>query len=160
MRIAKPSDSFLRILQKLKIGTGVAMIPFAHIAAAAVTVPNSVQYTIPSTRTVTWQGNVGVKGGIPNRTTIYTTLSPSGGSDLSAIQNALQSCPANQVVMLNPGTYNMDSSLDWQNVNDGVVLRGSVDGNGVPTTQLVWSDGCIYMRSYFNENMLTEDNSV
>ncbi|MBV9643241.1 MAG: hypothetical protein JO334_06680 [Verrucomicrobia bacterium] len=136
--------------------------PTPNPAPAPNPTPNSSSgtYTIPSTRTVTWQGNVGVKGGIPNRTTIYTTLSPSGGSDLSAIQNALQSCPANQVVMLNPGTYNMDSSLDWQNVNDGVVLRGSVDGNGVPTTQLIWSDGCIYMRSYFNENMLTEDNSV
>ncbi|MBV9130357.1 MAG: hypothetical protein JO298_08210 [Verrucomicrobia bacterium] len=88
------------------------------------------------------------------------TLSPSGGSDFSAIQNALQNCPANQVVMLNPGTYNMDNFLDWQGLNDGVVLRGSVDSNGNPTTRIMWSNGYIYMRSYFDESMMTESNSV
>src|SRR5258706_11363181 len=55
---------------------------------------------IPSNRTTLWQPGVTYNGGIPNRTTIYKTLSPSGGDDTVAIQAALDSCPANQVVQL------------------------------------------------------------
>lgn len=108
---------------------------------------------IPSERLVTWQGNVGVLGGIPNRASIYTTLSPSGGDDTLAIQKALNSCPANQVVKLNPGTFLISGVIDWQGVADGVVLRGS----GPTNTTMQFSSGFIVMRRIFSEPSLSVD---
>ena len=35
-------------------------------------------YALPGNRAINWS-NAGVVGGIPSRTAIYTTLSPSGG---------------------------------------------------------------------------------
>src|SRR6266567_6396932 len=66
---------------------------------------------IPSGRLpggVWWSSNnVGVVGGIPNVTTIYTNLSPSGNAltDWTSIQISVLLCPSNQVVYLNAGTY-------------------------------------------------------
>ena len=46
-------------------------------------------------------------GGIPNRTAVCKTLSPlgAGKDDLANIQNAIESCPAGQVVMLSSGAF-------------------------------------------------------
>ena len=87
-------------------------------------------YTIPSSRTVTWQGNAGIVGDIPSRTTIYTTLSPRGGSldDLSNITTAISNCPVGQVVKLNSGTFNISAAFT---VKSGIVLRGN--GIGITT---------------------------
>lgn len=84
---------------------------------------------IPSDRMVTWQGNVGVLGDIPARTTIYATLDPSGADDTSAIQTAITNCPTGQVVKLNAGTFNISSELKFGYRGAGKVLRGS--GMGV-----------------------------
>jgi hypothetical protein len=79
-----------------------------------------------------WQGNVGVSGGIPRRTTIFTTLSP--GATAEQINSALASCPSDQVVFLNAGTYNLAATLLLAKNN--VTLRGATDANGAPTTVL------------------------
>src|SRR5258708_26826150 len=50
--------------------------------------------------------STGVVGGIPNVTTIYTNLSPSG-NDFLNIQTAVANCPSNQVVYLEAGTYDL-----------------------------------------------------
>ena len=63
-------------------------------------------------------------GGIPNRTTVCTTLSPSGVDDTAAIQSALNTCPANQVVKLNAGTFKV-SGDGLAITRSNVVLRGS-----------------------------------
>jgi hypothetical protein len=84
---------------------------------------------IPASRRITWQGNVGVLGDIPARTTIYATLDPSGADDTSAIQTAIDGCPADQVVKLNPGIFNISNSLNFGKNGYGKVLRGS--GMGV-----------------------------
>ncbi len=80
---------------------------------------------LTSDRVVPWQGNVGIPGGIPNRTTVFTTLSgldTTGATDsTSAIQTALNSCPSNQVVVLPAGFIRINGSLFMK---DGVVLRG------------------------------------
>ena len=110
---------------------------------------------IPADRCVTWQGNVGVPGGIPDRAKIYQTF--SAGAQLSEVQTALRNCPPNQVVKLGAGTYRWSEMLDWQSVNQGVVLRGSVDPNGAPATKIIWSGGYIYMRSVFDESALSVD---
>src|ERR1700724_2055094 len=62
-------------------------------------------------RMAAWNPGLMSEGGIPIRTTIYKTLSPSGGDDSAAIQAALNSAPAGQVVMLNPGTFIVNNLL-------------------------------------------------
>jgi len=60
--------------------------------------------------------NAGIPGGIPNRTTLRATINAptygNGSTDATtAIQNALNSCPANQVVYLPAGTYRINGNL-------------------------------------------------
>ena len=85
---------------------------------------------IPSDRNFPWNPGMMSKGGVPNRTTICATLSPSGGDDTAAIQAKLDSCPANQVVLLNPGTFTVNNYLL---VHSSITLRGS--GAGVTILQ-------------------------
>lgn len=68
----------------------------------------------------TWQGNVGVYGGIPSVTTIYTNF--TSANTAAEINAGIQNCPSNQVVKLAAGTYNLSSFLD---LKTGVVLRGA-----------------------------------
>ena len=75
-------------------------------------------------RLTTWNPGLNAVGGIPNQTTVYKTLSPSGGDDTSAIQSALDSCPANQVVVLGAGTFKI-SGQGLQMTKSNVVLRGA-----------------------------------
>ncbi|HYD16679.1 MAG TPA: glycosyl hydrolase family 28-related protein [Candidatus Nanoarchaeia archaeon] len=60
-------------------------------------------------------------GVIPSRSTICTTLSP--GATAAQINTAIANCPANQVVYLNAGTYNLSSGLLIK--RDNVTLRGA-----------------------------------
>jgi hypothetical protein len=83
---------------------------------------------LPADRMVAWNPGLMSVGGIPNRTTIYKTLSPSGRDDSGAIQIALNSAPAGQVVMLNPGTFVVNNLLL---IHRPITLRGS--GAGVTT---------------------------
>jgi hypothetical protein len=84
---------------------------------------------IPADRIINWQGNVGVSGDIPNRTTICATLIPSGQDDTVALQTAIDNCPSQQVVKLNGGTFNISSPIKMGYYGYGVVLRGA--GMGV-----------------------------
>jgi hypothetical protein len=66
-------------------------------------------------------------GGIANRTTIYRTLSPSGGDDTAAIQAALNACPSNQVVQLTAGVFRITGNgLNFSTSN--CTLRGAGPG--------------------------------
>jgi hypothetical protein len=80
---------------------------------------------IPADRMFAWNPGMMSKGGVPNRTTICATLSPSGGNDSAAIQAKLNSCPANQVVLLNPGTFTVNNLLL---IHSSITLRGSGAG--------------------------------
>ncbi len=105
----------------------------AFVCLAALTGTASVAgatYSLPADRSVVWQGNAGVQGDIPSRTTIYTTLSPSGGDDTSAVQTAINNCPSGQVVKLNAGTFKVSSAIQ---LKSGVTLRGA--GMGSTTIQ-------------------------
>jgi hypothetical protein len=120
----------------------------------ALTASASAQI-IPSSRRVTWQGNVGVSGGIPARTTICTTLGVAGQSSTYAqsvtagqITSALSSCPSGQTVYLNPGTYTITQSIV---PTSGRTLRGSgpsqtilkanaaTSGGGYPQYRAIWN---------------------
>src|SRR5882762_4164641 len=69
------------------------------------------QTVIPSDRNFPWNPGMMSKGGIPSRTTICATLSPSGGDQSAAIQAMLDRCPSNQVVMLKPGIFIVNNNL-------------------------------------------------
>jgi hypothetical protein len=87
---------------------------------------NTFAVIIPPGRAIDWSQS-GIPGGIPGRTTIFVTINASsygnGSTDAtSAIQTALNSCPANQTVFLSAGTYLINSAL---RVPSNVTLRGA-----------------------------------
>ncbi|MFZ0825993.1 MAG: glycosyl hydrolase family 28-related protein [Verrucomicrobiia bacterium] len=90
------------------------------------TFQSSFGQIIPSGRCVTWANNVGIPGGIPNRTTIYKTLTgldATGATDVSSqIQSALNACPSGQVVYLPAGTYKINSALT---ISSSITFRGA-----------------------------------
>jgi hypothetical protein len=102
--------------------------------APAPSPPAQLGNLLPADRMAAWNPGLTSVGGIPNRTTIYKTLSPSGGDDSGAIQAALNSAPAGQVVMLNPGTFVVNNLLL---IRRPITLRGS----GAGVTRLVKSNG-------------------
>jgi hypothetical protein len=91
---------------------------------------------IPASRRITWQA--GIPGGIPARSTIFANVTQPPynaqadgiADDTSAIQNALNACPADQVVYMPAGTYKITSTI---HLKSNVTLRGS--GNA---TKLKW----------------------
>ena len=95
---------------------------------------------IPVDRTTLWQPGVTYNGGIPNYTNIFKTLSPSGGNDLTQIQNALDAAGAiatatnPQVVKLSPGVFKI-SGDPIRIRHSYVVLRGSGPGNALAFQQ-------------------------
>jgi len=78
--------------------------------------------------------SAGVTGGRPTVTTINATFSP--GITLSQLNAAIAACPSNQVIKLNPGTYNFSGGM-INLTRNGVVLRGATNSAGQPTTHLV-----------------------
>src|SRR5262249_55795033 len=80
---------------------------------------------IPADRNYAWNPGMMSKGGVPNRTAVCATLSPSGADDSSAIQAALDKCATNQVVMLNAGTFTVNTYLL---IHSPVTLRGAGAG--------------------------------
>lgn len=78
----------------------------------------AVAEIIPDNRLAPWQGNVGVPGGIPNRTIVYKNIvsdlgaDPTGSVDASAIiENAIKSCPPNKVVYIPEGTFKIAAGV-------------------------------------------------
>ena len=96
---------------------------------------------LPSGRTIDWT-QVGVPGGIPDANwPVCQTVAPSGGADDStAIQNAINACPAGSVVALTAGTYTLHRS--------GTVCVGKSDdyGTGVYEAGLCLTDKSIVLR--------------
>ncbi len=70
-------------------------------------------------RAIDWS-TAGVTGGIPNRTTICSTLNP--GATVAQINNALNACPSGQVVFLSAGSYSLSGTI---NMRSNVTLRGA-----------------------------------
>jgi hypothetical protein len=111
---------------KYRLGRGLTAFAFLAAIMGFASAAGAVYYP-PANRVVTWKGNVGVSGDIPDRSVIYKTLSPSGGDDTSAIQTAINNCPSGQVVQLNNGTFNV-TKIDMKS---NVTLRGG--GIGLTT---------------------------
>lgn len=112
-----------RNISAWRLGTFVLLVALTGFASGA-----GATFSPPAARSITWQGNVGVLNDIPARTTIYTTLNPSGGNDSSAMQTAINNCPAGQVVKLSAGTFNVGNAIT---LKSSVTLRGA--GMGATT---------------------------
>lgn len=92
---------------------------------------------LDSSRANNWN-NAGVVGGIPQRTTVCSTLSP--GATAAQINAAISSCQSGQVVYLNAGTYNLTSGLMF-NAKSNVTLRGA--GPDATLLKFTGSVGCV-----------------
>lgn len=97
---------------------------------------------IPADRATTWRPGILADDqlhlplgtdGVPQRTTVCATLSP--GND---IQAAIDACPSGQVVQLDPGIFNVASTIT---ITHGVVLRGSGYQGAPAGTTIVKSGG-------------------
>lgn len=109
---------------------------------------------IDTSRRIDWQGNVGISGGIPNRTTIYTTI--SSGASTATIQSAIDSCPANQVILLGAGSFTLTADLDWQGCNNNITLRGA----GPTLTTINMGTHHLMMRQVLSESNLDNDANL
>ena len=92
---------------------------------------------IPPNRTAPWQGNVGVPGGIPTRTTIWKNIvtdfgaDPTGHVDAAPIINAaIISCPAGQVVYMPAGTFLIATPI-YPATKSNFTLRGAGQGQTI-----------------------------
>ena len=77
-------------------------------------------------RAIDWS-QTGIPGGIPGRTTICATINAAtygnGINDATAgIQNSLNTCPANETVLLSAGTFRINSNIS---IPSNVTLRGA-----------------------------------
>lgn len=84
---------------------------------------------VPAARLYPWQGNVGVRGGIPTARTTFTTLpiSSTAAQINTAITNASAAYVAGgrttlQIVKIDPGTCTFGSTIT---VKEGVILQGN-----------------------------------
>ena len=110
---------------------GVALPFVAGVARAAVDVvhpaiPVADTDILPTDRRIDWR-LAGIPGGIPVRkgvcATVDAALYGQGTTDAtSAIQSALDACPAGQVVFLPPGTYRTSETL---HLRTDKTLRGA-----------------------------------
>jgi len=89
------------------------------------------QTIVAASRSVDWR-NVGIAGGIPNRTSVCATFNP--GATAAQINSAIASCPNGQVVILNAGTYNI-VAIDFGGGKSNVTVRGA----GADQTFLIFS---------------------
>lgn len=103
--------------------------------------------------------------GLPVRTTVCASLSPlgAGKNDLTQIQNAINNCPAGQVVLLAAGKFSVSGTIS---ITKGVVLRGAgstANGTVIVMTGSTGSviqignsnDGACYSGSYGTSYNLT-----
>jgi len=88
-------------------------------------------------------------GGIPNRTTICATVNPLGGGkdDYTNIQNAINNCPAGQVVQLGAGAFTVKLADLPIQISTAITLRGtgncSSSGSPFCQTSIIVSDGAL-----------------
>jgi hypothetical protein len=110
------------------VASSAADVTKSATAEVDVQVPSAIDPSgfLPADRATRWvPGLIGI-GGIPVRTTVCRSVSPGGGDDTSAIQAAIDACPAGQVVQLSAGTFTINSDIVY--VRKGITLRGAGPG--------------------------------
>src|SRR6185369_3564249 len=88
------------------VAAAVAMNCEPGRAVAADGDASAISFLAPD-RATRWQPGMMAAGGIPSRSTICATLSPSGEAidDTAKIQAAINVCPIGEVVQLSAGTF-------------------------------------------------------
>jgi hypothetical protein len=92
---------------------------------------------------------LGSVGGIPNRTSVCATVNPLGGGqdDFTNIQNAINNCPAGEVVELGAGAFTVHIADLPIQISSGIVLRGTGNCGGSSSpycqTSITVSDGAL-----------------
>jgi hypothetical protein len=82
---------------------------------------------IPQDRCITWQGNVGIPGGIPDRTNLRNCATEDGAvgdgaaDDTAAIQSCIDNTTPGGVAYLPEGVYLVTDTLS---IESGITLRG------------------------------------
>ena len=141
---ATPRPFLVRILAVVVIATtGSALSGPRRVAAAGneVVSPAAIidsSGLLPTDRSTTWKPGMMGAGGIPARSTVCATLTPSGGTsdDTARIQAAINVCPVGQVVQLAAGTFLINNG-NYLLINKGITLRGAGPGQ----TTLAKTDG-------------------
>jgi hypothetical protein len=109
------------------------MLAAFSIIVACVSVDAAAQALVAASRRIDWS-LAGIPDGIPNRTTqCGGTIAPYNGT-AATINNAIASCPSEQVVQLGAGTFNLTSGIDFGG-RSNVTLRGK----GANSTYLVFT---------------------
>lgn len=122
---------------------------------------------IPDDRKVDWLNNPpGVKGGIINRTTIYTNLTgidTTGVNDCTAaLTSVIAACPSNQVVQLPAGTLRITNSIP---LKSWMTLRGAgqnstvIYGRWNDPTYTVWMLKAVGTFPNANSNNIVSGNT-
>lgn len=133
----------------------------AIFLCVALTTAHAVPYTfLYQPPAGTW-ANAGVTGGIPTtRTQDGATITATSGDRQATIQSRLSGAAANTYVLLGAGTFQINSAIT---IPPNVTLRGSVDGNNLPTTFLdphISSGAAIIMGSGSNDHWGTTPATV
>ena len=102
------------LIRKRFFSSGFFMFVFVFLSCGT-----ALAQVIPSDRIIDWS-QIGVVGGIPDRQIIYTSLKP--GATAAQINAAITDCPANQVVYLNAGNYNLTATIS---LKSDMTLRGA-----------------------------------
>jgi len=105
---------------------------------------------LPADRCIDWS-MAGIPGGIPSRTTIYKTIDAAlygnGTTDATtAIQSAIDSCPAGHVVYLPAGRYKTSQTI---HLYDWTTLRGAGPGKTTISFENSWGRSILDMRGLF-----------
>jgi hypothetical protein len=75
-------------------------------------------------------------GGIPNRTTVCAAVNPLGGGqdDFTNIQNAINTCPAGEVVQLGAGAFTIEQADVPIHIAQGLGNVGSTSCGAIALT--------------------------
>src|SRR5262245_34242484 len=95
---------------------------FCALALALVIAQVATGEVIDPSRRVTWQGNVGIPGGIPDSSVKSVSTTVAVGASAATVSSALHAAPANSVVVMPAGNYSWSQQIDWNGVRQGVVL--------------------------------------
>jgi hypothetical protein len=115
-----------------------ASVAIRNLPTAAIQVESGATDILPHVRRTSWNPGLNAIGGIPYRTNVWTTLQPTGDDDTAAIQEALDSCPADQVVLLGEGDFHI-SGEGLAITRSNITMRGGGAG-----TRLVKAPGSQY----------------
>lgn len=131
-----------RIVLKLALALVSLTPPGVRVSGLA-----ALESIIPDDRRIDWDV-AGIPGGIPDRTTVCTTIDSAvygdGATDATvAIQTALDDCPDGQVVYLPAGTYLVSDTI---HLYDQDTLRGAGPGETILKHVGGWSRSLVDMR--------------